>query len=238
MPTSRGLAAYRSIPIVEQDNELLSKELLAKDLRLLDMAMRLQLEAIACVDKQVLSPESSAVAILIARTFNHHLTALRLLLSGYYGESVVLLRSAFEAMTLAICLHQFPEKADDWWQGRQIQPSEVRTALEQEETLSQVYTALSKLRHPNVDVTATGTHTSLNKELMEIIIGPHFNSRTLHALFHIFLHHAMAAVMVVEMVHRNTLITKPRWYRRAARLERAIENEALPHDPEWSLVSW
>lgn len=238
MPISRGLASYRSIPIIEHDNELLSKELLAKDLRLLDMAMRLQLEAIAWVHKKVLSPQSTAVAILIARTFNHHRTALRLLLSGYYGESVVLQRSAFEAMTLALYLHKFPEKADDWWQGRHISPREVRIALEEEESLSRVYTSMSDLSHPNVDITATGTHTSHNDEPMGVFIGPHFNSRTLYALFHALLGQAIAAVIVVEMVHRNTLGTKAAWHKRLVGLSRALENKGLPHDDDWSLVSW
>lgn len=239
MPTSRGLAAYRNMLTAEQDSELLSKEFLGKDLQLLDMAMRLQLEAIMWVDKRMLSsPQSNAVATLIARTFNHHRAALRLLLWGYYGESVVLQRSAFEAMTLALYLHKFPEKTTQWLQGRQIPPSEVRNALDKEKSLSKLYDVLCDLSHPNVDITATGIHVFPNDESMMVFVGPHFNSQTLYNLFHALLFQALSAVGIVATVYSDMLITKAGWNKRLVSLLRSLEKKGLPHDDEWSLLSW
>ena len=75
--------------------------------------------------------------------------AERTLLLGYENQAFVLLRRAYETTALMAYFFNFPNKADEWKNGKMIRQSTIRTALgsapvpESKETLDEMYRVYS-----------------------------------------------------------------------------------------------
>jgi len=157
-----GKGVLDKIQLNDLKNERLSIQLLSNELRLFKKFMKLHLDAFAFAGQHAKEWNKSdqACIAMACRVFNHLMAAAKLLVTGYWAESMVLERSAFEAITREWYFYKYPKKAISWFRGGvkgEVQQRTVRKALgdiEGEETrqvLSTHYSYLCQHVHPNIE---------------------------------------------------------------------------------------
>lgn len=157
-----GTEAFEKIQLNDQQNMQSSTQLLSKELQLFKKAMKLHLDALAFAGQHASKwNKSDQVCIAMAcRVFNHLMSAAKLLIFGYWAESMVIQRSAFEALTREWYFYKYPKRATSWFRGGrkgEVRQGTVRKALgdiEGEETsavLLKQYSYLCQRVHPNVE---------------------------------------------------------------------------------------
>lgn len=139
-----------------------STQLLSKELQLFKKAMKLHLDALVFAGQHTNEwSKSDQVCIAMAcRVFNHLMSAAKLLIFGYWAESMVIERSAFEALTREWYFYKYPKRATSWFRGGskgEVRQGTVRKALgdiegeEVREVLLKHYSHLCQHVHPNVE---------------------------------------------------------------------------------------
>jgi len=157
-----GKDALDKIQLHDIENEQLSIQLLSKELRLFKKFMKLHLDAFAFAGQHAneWSKSDQACIAMACRVFNHLMAAAKLLVTGYWAESMIIERSAFEAITREWYFYKYPKKATSWFRGGvkgEVRQSTVRKALgdiEGEETrqvLGTHYSYLCQHVHPNIE---------------------------------------------------------------------------------------
>ena len=129
-----GKDALDKIQLHDLENEKLSIQLLSKELRLFKKFMKLHLDAFAFAGQHAneWSKSDQACIAMACRVFNHLMAAAKLLVTGYWAESMVIERSAFEAITREWYFYKYPRKATSWFRGGvkgEVRQSTVRKAL-------------------------------------------------------------------------------------------------------------
>jgi hypothetical protein len=157
-----GKDAFDKIQLNDLENEQLSIQLLSKELPLFRKFMKLHLESFAFAGQHAIewSKSDQACIAMACRVFNHLMAAAKLLVTGYWAESTVIERSAFEAITREWYFYKYPKKATSWFRGGmkgEVRQCTVRKALgdiEGEETrqvLGTHYSYLCQHVHPNIE---------------------------------------------------------------------------------------
>ncbi len=157
-----GKDALDKIQLNDLENERLSIQLLSKELRLFKKFMKLHLDAFVFAGQHAneWSKSDQACIAMACRVFNHLMAAAKLLVTGYWAESMVVERSAFEAISREWYFYKFPKKATSWFKGGvkgEVRQGTVRKALgdiEGEETrqvLGAHYSYLCQHVHPNIE---------------------------------------------------------------------------------------
>ncbi len=157
-----GKDSLEKIQLNDLENEQISIRLLSKELHLFKKFMELHLGAFAFAGQHASewSKSDQACIAMACRVFNHLMAAAKLLVTGYWAESVVIERSAFEAITREWYFYKYPNKATSWFKGGvkgEVRQGTVRKALgdiEGEETrqvLDMHYSHLCQHVHPNIE---------------------------------------------------------------------------------------
>ena len=173
-----GKDALDKIQLNDIENEQLSIQLLPKELQLFKKFMKLHLDAFAFAGQHAnkWSKSDQACIAMACRVFNHLMAAAKLLVTGYWAESMVIERSAFEAITREWYFYKYPKKATSWFRGGvkgEVRQGTVRKALgdiEGEETrkvLCTHYSYLCQHVHPNIEAIQLQTwdgHTAIGRK--------------------------------------------------------------------------
>ncbi len=157
-----GKDALDKIQLNDLENEKLSIQLLSKELQLFKKFMKLHLDAFAFAGQRAneWSKSDQACIAMACRVFNHLMAAAKLLVTGYWAESMVIERSAFEAITREWYFYKYPNKATSWFKGGvkgEVRQVTVRKALgdiggeETHQVLDSHYSHLCQHVHPNIE---------------------------------------------------------------------------------------
>jgi len=150
------------IQLNDLENEQLSIQLSSKELGLFKKFMKLHLDAFAFAGQHASewSKSDQACIAMACRVFNHLMAAAKLLVTGYWAESMVIERSAFEAITREWYFCKYPNKATSWFKGGvkgEVRQGTVRKALgdiggeETRQVLGTQYAYLCQHVHPNIE---------------------------------------------------------------------------------------
>lgn len=169
---------------MEKDNDILSRKIIGeKQIHLFEKFLELQLEALsfAAENAKQWSLSDRVIVAMAARVFNHLRASFKLLLAGYWAESLVLDRSAHEAMSRELFFYCCPEKTELFFKGEQIWQKEVDKQVAQKlaqgeaikEALRGSYRYSSQLSHPNLLAIQLQTLSDNKEEIgSKTILGP------------------------------------------------------------------
>jgi len=176
--------------LLDRDNEILSRDIIGEhQIGLFEKALKLQLEALSFAGENVSqwSLSDKVIVAMAARVFNHLRASMKLLLSGYWVESLVLQRSAHETMSRELYFYFNPQQTEQFFEGKQIKQEEVDKKLAQKfaddgnsETIKEIYGDLRKSykrssehSHPNLLAVQLQTFSDTKEDIgSKSVLGP------------------------------------------------------------------
>jgi len=145
-------------------NREVSVKLVSEELRLFNLALRLQYEALAFASShnKEWTKSDQIVVAMACRVVRQLRAARELMLYGFWAEVQVLERSIHEALTREWYFYKYPEEAPEWFrEGSQIKQGKIDKALAEEgegkseddllQVLRNHYGYISQHTHPNVE---------------------------------------------------------------------------------------
>lgn len=145
-------------------NRQVSVKLISEELRLFNLALRLQYEALAFASSpnEEWTKSDQIVVAMACRVVRQLRAARELMLYGFWAEVQVLERSIHEALTREWYFYKYPEEAPKWFkEGSQIKQRKIDEALAEEgegkseddllQVLRNHYGYISQHTHPNVE---------------------------------------------------------------------------------------
>lgn len=84
-----------------------------------------------------------------SRLNNNCLAAVGLFLDGLLVEATTITRAALECASQAIVFLHEPKLAEQWWNGKQFSPGDIRRRISKTGDLSPLYKSLSDIAHAN-----------------------------------------------------------------------------------------
>ncbi len=111
--------------------------------------------------------------LLMARIFNHSLSAFVLLERGMLIDSAAVIRQVLETQWLLEYFYKYPDKIDGWLQGKIIKPGQVRKNLKLDQERSLLYSEYCKMTHNNIE--SAKYYSGVQDDLNCIVFGGYYN---------------------------------------------------------------
>jgi hypothetical protein len=208
----------RDMGLQENSSEITSRNIVGnQSMGLFEKALKLQLEALSFAAKNMSKwgLSDGIIAAMAARVFNHLRASLKALLAGYWAESLVLERSAHEAMSRELFFYFYPERGKQFFEGMQIKQEEVDKKLAQRfthgeghEASKEIYDALrksykksSEISHPNLLAIQLQTLSDSKDDVgSKTILGPIIYQDMISVQFAGLLALALSATRILALV--------------------------------------
>lgn len=164
----------------EQDmvNVEWARQQVGDKLRLFDDAMGLYVEVISSAGRFVHEADAQiAHMTLTVRAFNDLRAVYKLLVAGYYAQTIPHLRSAMECYSRMRLFLIHPEDATAWLDGKQIKDSKVRQRFKDSDLWDKMYSGLSSATHANLMAMAAHAYDTELDDMKALFLGGHQNMR-------------------------------------------------------------
>ncbi|UNC90879.1 DUF5677 domain-containing protein [Candidatus Contubernalis alkaliaceticus] len=141
--------------------------------------------------------------LLLARIFNHSLSAYLLLQRGMLIDAAAVIRQVLETQWLLEYFYKYPHKVDKWMQGKIIKPSEVRRNLKLDQERSLIYDEYCKMTHNNIE--SARYFSGEDEDADCIVFGGYYNPLYLEQLFSELIIYLTTTLFIINYEYREEL---------------------------------
>ena len=141
--------------------------------------------------------------LLLARIFNHSLSAYLLLQRGMLIDSAGIIRQVLETQWLLEYFYKYPQKIDKWMQGSTIKPSEVRRNLKLDQERSLIYDEYCKMTHNNIE--SARYFSGDDEDANCIVFGGYYNPLYLEQLFSELIIYLTTSLFIINYEYKEEL---------------------------------
>ncbi len=141
--------------------------------------------------------------LLLARIFNHSLSAYLLLQRGMLIDAAAVIRQVLETQWLLEYFYKYPHKVDKWMQGKIIKPSEVRRNLKLDQERSLIYDEYCKMTHNNIE--SARYFSGEDEDANCIVFGGYYNPLYLEQLFSELIIYLTTTLFIINYEYREEL---------------------------------
>ncbi|RQD76435.1 MAG: hypothetical protein D5R97_04410 [Candidatus Syntrophonatronum acetioxidans] len=155
------------------------------------------------IDSQERDTKNEITFLLMARIFNHSLSAFTLLERGMLIDGAAVIRHVLETQWLLEYFYENPDKIDSWMEGKQIKPSEVRRNLKLDEERSFLYGEYCKMTHNNIE--AARYYSGSQGDSDCIIFGGYYNPLYIEQLLNELIIYITTTLFIVNYAYQEEL---------------------------------
>ena len=141
--------------------------------------------------------------LLMARIFNHSLSAFILLERGMIIDGAAVIRQVLETQWLLEYFYENPQKVDSWMEGKRIKPSEVRRNLKLDEERSFLYVEYCKMTHNNIEAARYFSGSQGDSDC--IIFGGYYNPLYIEQLLSELIIYITTTLFIVNYAYQEEL---------------------------------
>jgi len=239
-----GSDIFKLIDRNDKVNRESAVKLISEELKIFDLALRLQYEALgfASSNKNKWTKSDQIVVAMACRVVRQLRAARELMLYGFWAEVHLLERSIHEALTREWYFYRQPQEASKWFiKGSQIKQKEIDEALTEEnggknaallETLRNQYGYLSQHTHPNIEAIQLETWDGDDAIGSKGIIAGPINENYFKIQFQSLLVTAATATQVLGIVgfHEATGTWKKEISKLDAKVKKMVNHSKKLHD--------
>ena len=192
----------------EQDevNVKWAREQIGDKLRLFDDAIGLYMEVINSTNMIVHEADAQiAHRTLAVRAFNDLRAAYKLLIAGYYAQTIPLFRSVMECNSRMRLFLMHPDEATSWLDGKQMKDSKVRQRFDDSDIWGETYGHLSDLTHANLKVMAAHAYDTVIEDVKALFLGGYQNLRWMRLLAGTLVGSAVLALAIASKPYDSLL---------------------------------
>ncbi len=125
------------------------------------------------LDLPEIQSKDEVTFLLMARIFNHSLSAFVLLERGMLIDAAAVIRQVLETQWLLEYFYTYPDKIDSWTKGKVIKPGQVRRNLKMNKERSLLYDEYCQMTHNNIE--SAKYFSGVQDDLNCIVFGGYYN---------------------------------------------------------------
>lgn len=141
--------------------------------------------------------------LLMARIFNHSLSALVLLERGMIIDAAGIIRQVLETQWLLEYFYAYPEKIEKWTRGKKITPGEVRRKLKLDNERALLYDEYCRMTHNSME--STQYFSDIQEDNQSIVFGGYYMPLYIEQLFCELIVYLTNTLFVVNYEYREEL---------------------------------
>ncbi len=149
------------------------------------------------------SRKEEVTFLLMARIFNHSLSAYLLLQRGMLIDAAAVIRQVLETQWLLEYFYHYPEKIEKWMEGRTIKPSEVRRKLKLDQERSLIYDEYCRMTHNNFE--SARYFSGEDEDADCIVFGGYYNPLYLEQLFSELIIYLTTSLFIINYEYQEEL---------------------------------